>query len=674
MPSTDTLSWASPSRRQLLKSIGGLPLLGASGTASAQQTSTFELDGKIPGWVGQSPDAIADQTNPTLSLTPGRQYEITWTNVDGRAHNIVMIDGDGNTLERTEIISKQGATQTLTFTATAEMAEYFCEAHPNSMRGEFQIDGTTSTTTTTPTEENSSNRFMPTGATVRIETIAEGGMTAPTAFEVPPGDDNRRFIVDQVGQVYILGSGGLEPFIDIGDQLVDFDNLPSDKTIDERGLLGLAFHPEFRDNRKFYLHYSAPPRSGTPDGYTHTQVLSEFRATEDFSAGDSNSERTLLEIPSPFYTHNAGDILFGPDDSYLYMGMGNGGGHLRITGNVDDWYKNRGGNGQDVTENLLGSILRIDVDTQEDGKPYGIPNDNPLVGREGLDEQFAWGFRNPWRMTFDRGNLFVCDVGQFKYEEVNIVAKGNNYGWNVKEGSHCFASGGVGEITECPDQMPPDVRGGEPLIDPIIEYPHNYEGESVGSAVTGGTIYENATIPGLRGKFVFSDYSKSAGQPSGSVFAATPPQEGQWSLEEVTFEGYENGTLDSYVLGVHPDAREELYVLTTDNLGVRGETGAVHKINPPSAETTTPAATATPERPPTATPTPTPTPTATPTPTSETSTTTDTATDMTRSRTTATNTGESGGWISQVNGPGFGIVAALAVLGSIAIRLLSQRE
>jgi glucose/arabinose dehydrogenase len=671
MSSTNTLSWASPSRRQLLKYAVGLPLLGASGTANAQQTSAFELDGKITGWVGQSPDAIADQTNPTLTLTPGRQYEITWTNVDGRAHNIVVIDGDGNTLERTEIISEQGATQTLTFTATTEMAEYFCEVHPNSMRGELRIDGTTSTTTTTPTpEENSSNRFMPAGATVRLETIAEGGMTAPTALEIPPSDDDRRFIADQVGQVYILGSSGLEPFIDISDQLVDFDNLPSDKTIDERGLLGLTFHPEFRDNQKFYLHYSAPPRSGTPDGYTHTQVLSEFRATEDFSAGDPDSERTVLEIPSPYYTHNAGDIVFGPDDGYLYMGMGNGGGDLQTTGNVDDWYKNRGGNGQDVTENLLGSILRIDVDTQEDGKPYAIPDDNPLVGREGLDEQFAWGFRNPWRMTFDRGNLFVCDVGQFEYEEVNIVAKGNNYGWNVKEGSHCFASGGVGEITECPDRTPPDVRGGEPLIDPIIEYPHNYEGESVGSAVTGGTIYENATIPALRGKFVFGDYSKSAGQPSGSVFAATPPQEGQWPLEEVRFEGDENDTLDSYVLGVHPDGRGELYVLTTDNLGVRGETGAVHKINPPSTETTTPAATATPEHPPTATPTPTPTPT----PTSETSTTTDVVADTTRSRTTATNTGESEGWISQVDGPGFSIAAALAALGGIAIRSLSQRE
>lgn len=124
------------------------------------------------------------------------------------------------------------------------------------------------------------------------------------------------------------------------------------------------------------------------------------------------------------------------------------------------------------------------------------------------------------------------------------------------------------------------------------------------------------------------------------------------------------------MLGVHPDGRGELYILTTDNLGVRGETGAVHKINPPSTETTTPAATATPEHPPTATPTPTPTPT----PTSETSTTTDAATDMTRSRTTATNTGESEGWISQVNGPGFSIAAALAALGGIAIRLLSQRE
>ena len=685
------------SRRRFLRTATATAALGASGVAGGQATATFTFDGTIPGWVGRSPESIAGQTNPDLRLTPGERYEITWTNVDGEPHNFVILDADGSPIASTDTTSTEGATLSVNFTATEAMAEYYCEYHQGSMRGTVRLTGESSTQTTTPTDDPPTERFMPRGASVGLETVVDGGMTAPLALEVPPESD-RRFVVDQVGGVYTLDGGGLEPFIDIGNRLVNFDNLPDEKVIDERGLLGLAFHPNYRENRKFYLHYSAPPRPGTPEGYTHTQVLSEFRATEDFSAGIPDSEHTILEIPSPYYTHNAGEILFGPEDGYLYMGMGNGGGSLLIEGNAGDWYENRGGNGQDVDENLLGSILRIDVDSREDGKPYGIPNDNPLVGEKGLDEQFAWGFRNPWRMSFERGNLFVCDVGQFNYEEVSIVTKGRNYGWNVREGTHCFVSaerraGGDTVIDECPDRTPPDVRGGEPLVPPIIEYPHTHEDEPVGSAVTGGTIYENATIPDLRGKFVFGDYSASAGDPSGSVFAATPPQDGQWSLEEVTFEGLDGGTLDSYVLGVYPDSRGELYVLTTDNLGVRGKTGKVRKIQPPEPETTTRPATATPEQPPTATPTPTPTPTPTETPTptpTETPTATPTetptetptptserpvtaATDTTH-ETTATNTGESEGWISRVDGPGFGVLAALTALGGVAVRLLSERE
>ena len=452
---------------------------------------------------------------------------------------------------------------------------------------------------------------------------------------------------------------------------MNFDTLPQEKTIDERGLLGFAFHPEFQNNRKFYLHYSAPPRSGTPEGYTHTQVLAEFQATEDRSAGIPDSERTLLEIPQPYYTHNGGAILFGPD-GHLYMSMGNGGGDLNLSGNVDDWYKNRGGNGQDVTENLLGSILRIDVNNREDGKPYAIPEDNPLVEKAGLDEQYAWGFRNPWRMSFNRGNLFVCDVGQFNYEEVSIVAKGGNYGWNVKEGTHCFGSANLRPITDCPNQTPESVRDGERLIDPIIEYPHTYKGEGIGFAATGGYLYENATIPALRGKFVFGDYTKT-GRPGGSIFAATPPKKDQWSLEEILFEGFEDGFLDSYVLGVSRDALGELHVLTTDNLGVRGKTGAVHKIVPSIQETSTPVPTETPERPPTATATPQPTPTSTERSPSALTTNGPLPGSMTARPETATQTDENESWISGGEGPGFGVFAALAALAGATAHLLFQR-
>ena len=655
-----------------LAGVGGLTT-----TRAQQQPQTIRLGGETTGWVGRSPSRIADKTNPTLQLEAGQRYRIVWENVDGAQHNIGLLDSEGVALERTPFMSNKGATQTLEFTATEEMVEYVCHAHLAQMRGDIEISqsgGGTETSTTEAGSGGTSDRstYIPKGATVRTETIIDGGLTAPLGLEVPPGERGRFFVVDQVGQIYVYENSGndRELFLDLGGRLIDFENLPDKKVIDERGLLGLAFHPDFQQNHKLYVHYSAPPRPGTPDGYTHTQVISEFTASEDGATALPETERVLLEIPSPYYTHNGGAITFGPD-GYLYIGQGNGGGRLVDAYQVNDWYDaNLGGNGQDVTENLLGSILRIDVDNQEDGKPYAIPDDNPLVGQEGLDEQYAWGFRNPWRIGFSDGTLLAADVGQRRYEEVSIVRKGGNYGWNVREGGHCFVAtrGPDGFRENCPNQTPPDVRGGEPLISPILEYPHTYKTEGVGVAVIGGYIYENATIPALQGKYVFGDYSKN-GKPRGSLFGATPIQGNSWSLEELTIQNSENGELNAYLLCIGRDNDGELYALTTDNLGVEGNTGAVHRIRPPQSESTPTPSTETPERPPTATPTPRPTPTRTASATpSETP--TDRATGKGTANGTA-HTGESEGWVSGVDGPGFGVLAGLAGLACVAARLLS---
>jgi glucose/arabinose dehydrogenase len=578
-------------RRRFLRATAAAgTLVGVGGLAGAQsQSNSFRLDGEIGGWTGRAPDAIAGKTNPTLSLDAGTTYRITWKNVDGQPHNIALLDSDGNTLKRTENISEKGATQTIEFTASEEMAEYICEVHPTSMRGSLSFGS--KTTTTTPESEGESERFMPKGATVRTETIADGDLTAPLDFGVPPGG-SRKFIVDRFGQVYIHNADGLrdEPFIDVSDKLTEVTG--------EMGLLGMTFHPNFQQNRKFYLRYSAPPREGTPDDFDHTEVLAEFTASDDGSTGNLDSERTILEIPSPYDTHNSGAITFG-SDGYLYMGMGDGGGgHDVGKGHVDDWYDRfeenhaEGGNGQDVSANLLGSVLRIDVNSQEDDKAYAIPDDNPLVGKEGLDEHFAWGFRNPWRMGFSNGSLFVADVGQNGYEEVSIVEKGGNYGWNVREGTHCFKPGPEGSRNppeECPTKTPPDVRGGEPLIDPVIEYPHSYEDSGVGSAVIGGYTYQNSAIPQINGKYVFGDYRKTSETetPTGSLFAATPTEEGLWDLEELRIENTDNGLLGGYVLAIGRDNGGGLYVLTTENPG-GDATGAVHRIRPPkNAQRTT---------------------------------------------------------------------------------------
>ncbi|WP_458190130.1 PQQ-dependent sugar dehydrogenase [Haladaptatus sp. NG-WS-4] len=345
-----------------------------------------------------------------------------------------------------------------------------------------------SSTTTVNRGRASRPPVIPEGATVGLRKVADEPLTQPVGFEAGGGTD-RRYVVDQVGRIYRLTSNGVagEPFLDLRERLT----MQLDST-DERGLLGLALHPEFRTNRRFFVRYSAPPRPSTPPRYAHTAVLSEFRVDDDFRTADPDSERTILEVPQPQANHNAGYLAFGPD-GYLYVPLGDGGGADDTgRGHASDWYsRNRGGNGQDVTENLLGSILRIDVDDRDGEKSYAVPDENPLVGTNGRDELWVWGFRNPWRISFDDDDLFVADVGQLRFEEVNLVRKGGNYGWNVREGTHCFdARKPRRSPKRCPDTASGRaLHDGTTLTGPIIEYPHRSRGRSVGLAVIGGHVY-----------------------------------------------------------------------------------------------------------------------------------------------------------------------------------------
>jgi glucose/arabinose dehydrogenase len=402
-------------------------------------------------------------------------------------------------------------------------------------------------------------------AAVGLETLA-AGFRAPVDVAFAP-DADRRYVADQSGVVRVHEPEGLaeEPFLDLRETVV---------TGGERGLLGLALHPDFEQDRRVFVRYSAPVRAGTPDGYSHTFVLAEFTASDDGRRVRPDSERTLLEVPEPQSNHNAGSLAFGPE-GYLYVGVGDGGaGGDRGTGHVGDWYDAvAGGNGQDVTENLLGSLLRIDVDAEGTDRPYGIPEDNPLVGREGLDEHYAWGFRNPWRFSFDGEDLYVGDVGQNRYEEVDLVRRGGNYGWNVREGTHCFDAAG------CPSETPADVRGGEPLLDPIIEYPHRGAPVS-GNSIIGGVVYRGASIPNLEGTYVFGDLSVD-----GRLFAATRPDadsgggsdansEGLWPTRTLALSG-DAGSKLTRLLSFGRDADGEVYIL-----GVGDDGGGLHRLVP----------------------------------------------------------------------------------------------
>ncbi|QLK26541.1 PQQ-dependent sugar dehydrogenase [Natrinema zhouii] len=547
-------SKTATSRRRILRSTAALSVAGVALPATAQDdaiTGEIELGGRTSGWVGISPDAITDERNPTLQLVAGEEYTLTWENQDGAGHNFIIEGEDEEeNYVATDVLSDTGETQTVEFTAEEGMSEYYCGPHPQSMRGaiEFADDATDGE------ETDESAPLIGEGPTVGLETVTDD-LTAPVTLQVADEEADRRFIVDQTGYIYVHGEDGLqeEPFLDVSDQLVEFQDF------DERGLLGLAFHPDFQENGRFFVRYSSPPREGTPEEYDHTFVLSEFQtADDDHSTADPDSERTILEIPEPQFNHNSGPIAFGPD-GYLYVPTGDGGGaNDTDEGHVEDWYdENDGGNGQDTEENLLGAILRLDVDVESDERAYGIPDDNPLVDAEGHHgEYYAWGMRNPWGgMSFTGdGEFLMADVGQELFESVNHVQQGGNYSWNVKEGAHCFSTENPTEPPEdCPDSTPDDVRGGEELLDPVIEYPHDLgilesdgaesdeaddgaesdeaddgeetasTGEPVGVSITGGYLYEGGEIDDLEGTYIFGDWSQD-GEGPGTLFLARPPE------------------------------------------------------------------------------------------------------------------------------------------------------
>jgi glucose/arabinose dehydrogenase len=434
------------------------------------------------------------------------------------------------------------STGALTLTAGCSSDTSQSEVTPTQNDDTSPGNGTTVAGTTTTVEVPDA---------VALETLATGLQNPLDIAFVPDGD--LHYVPEQSGTVRVVDADGVrrEPLLDVTDTVV---------TGFEQGLLGIALHPDFAENRRLFVRYSAPRREDTSADYSHTFVLSEFTVSADGLTASRDSERVVLEIDQPQGNHNAGSVLFGPD-GYLYVGVGDGGAANDAGfGHVRDWYDGtEGGNGQDVTENLLGSILRIDVDDREGDRAYAIPDDNPLVGRTGLDEQYAWGFRNPWRLAFDGETLFVGDVGQNRWEEIDVVEMGGNYGWNVREGTHCFRA------DDCPNSTPSEVRGGERLRPPVIEYPHGGQPVS-GISVITGNIYRGDAIPGLQGQFVFGDF-----RAQGRLFVATPAASGRWTASVLPVSDPDAGKLSRILSFGRHDG--ELYVL-----GNGGDGGGVHRL------------------------------------------------------------------------------------------------
>ncbi|MCP3905766.1 MAG: PQQ-dependent sugar dehydrogenase [Planctomycetes bacterium] len=276
---------------------------------------------------------------------------------------------------------------------------------------------------------------------------------------------NRVFVVEQPGRVRVTENDpeirSTRVFLDIKSKVRMRHN--------EEGLLTLAFHPKYRENGQLFVYYTASkPRRG---------VLSRLRVSaENPDHVDPSTEEVILEVDQPYGNHNGGTIRFGPD-GFLYLSLGDGG-----------YANDPHGNGQKLST-LLGAVLRLDVDRTDGRRPYAIPADNPFVGRDGArGEIWAYGLRNLWRMSFDAqtGELWGADVGQNRWEEIDLITKGGNYGWNIREGRH-------------------DFRGGQsdvPLVDPIVEYSRDE-----GISVTGGVVYRGTKQPSLVGVYLYADYA-----------------------------------------------------------------------------------------------------------------------------------------------------------------------
>jgi glucose/arabinose dehydrogenase len=297
-------------------------------------------------------------------------------------------------------------------------------------------------------------------ANPELELVASG-VSSPVFLTAPPGDAERLFVVERPGRVVVIRNGAVlaTPFLDIQDLVTSGG---------ERGLLSVAFHPDYAQTGEFFVDYI--------DGNGDTRVA-RYRVSTNPDVADPGSERVILTVTQPYSNHNGGQLVFGPD-GMLYIGLGDGGSGGDPLGN-----------GQDPST-LLGSILRIDVDG---GTPYAIPADNPLVSVAGArDEIWAYGLRNPWRFSFDRetGDLYIGDVGQGAWEEVDVQPAesggGENYGWNVMEGAHCY------NASSC-DQTE--------LILPVLEYSH-----SEGCSITGGYVYRGSSLPILAGHYLYADY------------------------------------------------------------------------------------------------------------------------------------------------------------------------
>ena len=415
-----------------------------------------------------------------------------------------------------------------------------------------------------------------------LQLVADN-LVSPLSAVEPPDDTKRLFIVDESGKIWIVPQNGAmltTPFLDITSKMVTLN-----AGYDERGLLSLAFHPQFKTNGKFYVFYTALPRAGGPApgvNWNNLTRISEFKVSaSNPNVADLSSERIILEADHPQLNHNGGTVAFGPD-GYLYISIGDGGNKDDVgVGHFSDWYTtNAGGNAQNLWANLMGKVLRIDVNN---GTPYVIPSDNPFATSTVFKKEiYAYGFRNPYRFSFDIGgshDLYLGDAGQSLYEEIDLVTKGSNYGWNVKEGTVCFSTDS--DLLVRP-ACPSTDSLGKPLVDPVIQLTNtaNPNGKGLATVIVGGNVYRGTALPQLQGRYVFGIFSQGGSGAAGAnakLYVANPAASGLWSFDELTMKDFPTN-LGHYLKGFGQDLSGEIYITVTDVQGVTGATGKVYKL------------------------------------------------------------------------------------------------
>ncbi|MDB6035457.1 MAG: hypothetical protein JWM16_5795 [Verrucomicrobiales bacterium] len=515
--------------------------------------------------------AGAPNVPPTVSIaSPTNGATLSSTNLIAIQANASDTDGSVSQVEFFEGVTSLGVDSLTPFSVAVNLAP------GNHTITAVATDNNGATTTSTsvtfyasgiPIADPIPDHIVKGNVRVELAFVVDG-LASPTAMAVPDDGTKRIFVSDQIGLVYVITNGVklASPLLDVRNRLVSLAI-----GYDERGLLGLAVHPQFAAHPLIYTYTSES--NGPAADFTdilepgvkndHQSVIAEWQIDpSNPNRVLPGSRREILRIDEPQSNHNGGTMRFGPD-GLLYFALGDG-------GNADDQGAGHlpDGNAQS-TSNVYGKLLRIDVDarTSANGQ-YGVPLDNPFVAQDGVDEIYAYGFRNPYSFTFDRttGDLWVGDVGQNKVEEVDVVVKGGNYGWHVKEGSFYFdhAGSGAGFVTANPTgPVPPDLK------DPVAQYDHDE-----GTAVIGGYVYRGSGLAGLGGNYIFGDWGNFV-VPSGRLFYLDQTN----GIHEFRI-GLDDRPLNLWIKGFGEDADGEVYILGSRVLGPGGNTGRILKIVP----------------------------------------------------------------------------------------------